>query len=202
MRTSLHDYRALRDEFVASDTLSIRGLAAAHGIKNHSPINDRAKKEGWLELRSARQAEANGAVQKAMVKDEEKRRIKAAKVVDDAFAVLEEAFAKMREDMKRTKPVRYRVGEEEYELREEPMYLMKPDDFVKLVDKMNALLGRPEMISESRHLGLDVTGALDGPDAVDILRAIATAARGRTDGGAVAGSPLPRLTEADEDPER
>jgi hypothetical protein len=184
-----HDWPALEREYVTGE-MSMRELATAHGIKNHSVVTGQAKSREWSRKRTEYRA---GVETKAMVymADQEGARIaQEARVRDNAIEGIDDAITKMRADMKRTEK-KFVNGE----WVDEPLYTLRPHDIVELIDRLQVLFNRPSTITEERSLGINVTA---GGVPHDLLRGIVEATRGLTDTGAAAQSPFPRIDRARE----
>lgn len=182
-----YDWDALEREYYTGD-MSVRALAAAHGIANHSVVAAQARKRGWAKKRADFQT---GAADKAVVymaDQEGMRRAQEARVRDHAIEAIDDAIQKMRNDLKRTEK---RLVNNEW--LEVPVVTLRPHDIVELIDRLNVLFNRPSTITEERNLGITVTG-----DSPELLRGIIEATRGLADTGGVAQSPIPRIDRARE----
>lgn len=183
-----HDYIALRDEFVRG-TMSLRELCRIHDIKNHSPIATRARAEGWADARAAYRAKAVQKTDDKAADRQADRRIRAMEVMDHAFDAVDAVLMKLLEDLAAKQFVRRIDATGAEVIIAEPVMRVTPQAAAAIIDRLNVLVGRPSTISEERvsgELSLDGLG-------VDVLRAIADAARGSAP-KRVGASPIPRIT--------
>ena len=144
-----HDYQLLEHEYITSD-VSIRGLCAKHGIVNHSTVATQAKKRGW-EAKRATYREAQTA---HTIEAYAQRRAELLLELHEAtITVTLSTLYKMAQNLKA------------------PDYIVTPQDLVKLIEKVNLLLGGPTSREE-------VHGSLLTADLPpELLREIARAAR-------------------------
>lgn len=183
-----HDYSLLEREYVTGD-MSLRELARAHGIANHSVVVAQSKARAWVRKREEYRSDAADTAVVYMAADEGARRAREAQVRDHAIDAIDEAITKMRSDMQGTRKVF-----EDGQWVERPYYLVKPQDVAMLIDRLQVLFGRPSSITEERNLGISLSASGLG---TDVLRGIVEATRGLGSSGAER-SPIPRLSRAGE----
>ena len=168
--------------------MSLRGLAATHGINNHSAVATVARKREWARKREEYRT---GVAERTMVymADQEGARIaQEAKVRDNAIEAIDEAISRLRADMRLTQKVL-----ENDEWVERPLFLIKPQEMALLIDRLQVLFGRPSNITEERNLGINLSSGGIDPE---LLRGIVEATRGVTNSGTAARAPFPRIDRA------
>lgn len=183
MSNRRHDYDLLEREYVSGE-MGLRELARNHGI-SHSLVMDQSQKRKWAEKREQFRQRASESAVTFMADREGFRRMREMEVRDHAVEMIDDAIAKLRVDMKATE---LKLVNDEWV--EVPVYRLRPQDIVILIDRMNVLFGRPSQITEDRSLGLTLDTGRLGPEA---LREFIDATRGlgSVDGGA-GRSPIPR----------
>ena len=181
MSNRKHDYDLLEREYV-SGTMSLRQLAKDHGI-SHSLVMSKSSQREWKRKRAEFRDQASEKAVTFMADREAYRVTREMAVRDKAIDVIEQALDKLSEDMHATHLVR-----REGQVNEEPVYRLRPNDLVPLLDRLQVMFGKPSTITEERSVGVNVDAV--GPDA---LRAFIEATRGVGPlGGNSQASPLPR----------
>lgn len=183
-----YDYELLEREYVTGD-IGYRELARKHGIANHSIITGQAKRREWARKRAEYRAEAAEKAVVYMADAEGVRRAQEARVRDHAIEAIDEALEKLRLDMKRTYFENMLQEDGSMKPVEVPVYTLKPNEVVTLIDRLQVLFNRPSQITEERNLGINLSAAGASPE---LLRDIVEATRGLGAGSYAARSPLPR----------
>jgi hypothetical protein len=190
-----YDYRTMKDEYVASDDLSIRDLAIRHGVQSISSVQRMARIQGWEALRQKRQAKGDEKMVEKMADREAARRARRTEVLDNALEAIDEAIGKLRTDMKATKKVR---DPETNQWTTEPVVRYRPAEVVQLMDRIQGLFGdmapKEPTQTEGRFFGL--TANLDGadPEQLRVIAGLAGIASSQTrdaEPRRVGDSPLP-----------
>lgn len=178
-----HDYDLLEREYISGD-MSLRELARSHGM-SHSLVMTASTKRKWGEKREAFRSQASESAVTFMADRHAMRQVREMEVRDNAIEAIDEAISKMRADMKATE--RKLVDDQWVEV---PVYRLRPQEIVMLIDRMNVLFGKPSQITEERNLGVSVDTRGLGPDALaEFLER--TRGVGPVGGGSSA-SPIPR----------
>lgn len=178
-----NDYSSLEREYVQGD-MSLRELARAHGIANHSVVTAQARRHDWVRKREEYRVRAANKALTLMADDEGRRIAQEARVRDNAIEAIDEAITKMRSDMQAT---RKRLVDGQWV--QEPVMTIRPQDIAILIDRLNVLFGRPSNITEDRSLGISLSAGATP----ELLRGIVEATRGLGPvAGDAASSPIPR----------
>lgn len=189
MSNRKHDYDQLEREYVSGD-MSLRQLAKDHGM-THSLVMTQSTKRKWSEKREQFREQASEKAVTFMADKEAYRVSREQEVRDKAVDLIEQAIDKLSEDMRATHLVR-RDGE----VAEEPVYRLRPNDLVPLLDRLQVMFGKPNNITEERGLNVTVD---TGPAGPEVLQAFIEATRGVGPlGGNSQASPLPRTDRARE----
>lgn len=154
----------MRDEYIASDSLSIREIASRHEVpmSRASAIQRMAKIQGWEQLRAKRMTSADDKTVAVMADRQAVRRGRVMEVQDHGLELIDEAIQKLRVDLKATKKVQ---DPETKRWLEEPAVRYRPSEVVQLMDRLKELFGQTPAepaVAEGRFFGL--TANLDGAD--------------------------------------
>jgi hypothetical protein len=178
-----HDYDLLEREYI-SGTMSLRQLAKDHGM-SHSLVMTRSTKDKWADKRETFRSQASESAVTFMADRRAYRISREMEVRDKAIDVIEQALDKLSGDMGATHDVLRGT-----EVVTEPVYRLRPNDIVPLLDRLQVMFGKPSIITEERSLGVTVD---TGPLEPETLREFIEATRGVGPfGGATQESPLPR----------
>lgn len=189
MSNRRHDYDQLEREYVSGD-MSLRELGRTHGI-SHSLIMTQSQKRKWAEKRDKFREDRQEKAVTFMADQQAYRISREEEVRGKAVDLIEQAIDKLSEDMRATHLVR-RDGE----VTEEPVYRLRPNDLVPLLDRLQVMFGKPNNITEERGLNVTVD---TGPAGPEVLQAFIEATRGVGPlGGNSQASPLPRTDRARE----
>ena len=150
--------------------MSLRGLAAKHGISNHSLVTAQAKRHEWARKRAEYRAGVAERTVVYMADHEAARLAQEAKVRDNAIEAIDDAITKLRSDMRLT----HQVLENDKWI-ERPLFTLRPQDIALLIDRLQVLFGRPSNITEERNLGINLSSSGVDPE---LLRGIVEATRG------------------------
>ncbi len=156
MAVTTHDYDFLHKEFIGSD-ISIRALAAKHGIKSFSAVAKYAREHGWYEERDAVRGRT-----RAKVVEKVSERLATEEVDeilqfrDDALTVVRAAIYKFAENLK------------------DPQFRIGAADLAKLVQLGLLITGSPTERVEERRLDLHATF---NELPADVLRGLVEATR-------------------------
>lgn len=187
----------MRDQFIASDELSVRELAMRHDVpaSRVSSIQRMAKTQGWEELRAKRMAASDDKTVAVMSDRQAVRRGRVMEVQDHGLELIDEAIQKLRDDLKATKKVQ---DPETKRWLEEPAVRYRPSEVVQLMDRLKDLFGEAApadaTVTEGRFFGL--TANLDGADPAQRaliagLAGLASSQPRAADPRRVGDSPLP-----------
>lgn len=181
-----YDYATMQHEFVTTD-ISIRELAAKHGVKSASSVSAQSRRGGWEQLRSNFKSLQNERTAEAVAA---KRAKQIADMEEDFFKTVHGAILKLGVDLHDqwvTDPV---SGERRFI----PGQRVSPEGLTKLIDKFLVMTGN--VTSREAHLGLDVSvAAEDIPP--DVLRELRRLALSKGAGAEPVGqSPLPGISGA------
>lgn len=183
MSNRKYDYDLLERKYISGD-MSLRELAKEHGM-HHSLVMEASKRRKWAEKRETFRSQATKSAATFMADRHAMRQVREMEVRDKAIDVIDEAFDKLRADMKATE--RKLVNDEWVEV---PVYRLRPQEVVMLIDRMNVIFGKPSQITEERNLGINVdTGRLDPSALAEFIER--TRGVGPVGGGSSA-SPIPR----------
>lgn len=188
MSNPAHDYEALRDQFVHG-TMSLHELCRLNEIKSHSPVISWARKHNWLEDRLAFQGKVVDKTDDRVAAKQAMRRERAMEVTDHAFDAVDRVLIRMVEDLNATHFVKRHDSEGAEIWVEEPIVRVTPQAAAALIDRLNALVGRPGTIEEHRGT-LDVN--LSGLPS-NVLAALAEVAGRNAQPRTVGASPIPLL---------
>jgi hypothetical protein len=184
----VHDYQALEDQYVHG-SMSLRELCRLNDIKHHSPVVTRARADHWDEKRAAFQGKVDARVDDKVAAVQAARRARAMEVTDHAFDAVDKVLTRMVEDLNATTYVRRHDSAGAEIWVEEPIVRVTPAAAAQLIDRLNALVGRPGSIEEHRGtLDLNLSGLPP-----NILAALAEVAGRRAEPRTVGSSPIPLL---------
>jgi hypothetical protein len=184
----VHDYQALEDQYVHG-SMSLRELCRLNDIKHHSPVVTRARADHWDEKRAAFQGKVDARVDDKVAAVQAARRARAMEVTDHAFDAVDRVLVRMVEDLNATTYVRRHDAAGAEIWVEEPVVRVTPAAAAQLIDRLNALVGRPGSIEEHRGtLDLNLSGLPP-----NILAALAEVAGRRAEPRTVGSSPIPLL---------
>jgi hypothetical protein len=176
-----YDYPAMQHEYVTTD-VSLRELAAKHGVKSPTSVSNYARRHGWDEKRAAFRATEEEATMEAVATQ---RAQKIAEMERDFFTTVHGAIIKMGLDLEDRWETDPKTGQRIFVKGQS----VTPEGLTKLIEKFMVMTGG--VSSREAHVGLDVAV---GPDAIppDILRGLRQLAIEQGAGTATSGrSPLP-----------
>lgn len=183
MSNRKYDYDLLERQYVSGD-MSLRQLAKDHGM-SHSLVMARSTKAKWADKRESFRSQASESAVTFMADRRAFRVTREMEVRDKAIDVIEQALDKLSGDMDATHEILR--GTEKVT---EPVYRLRPNDIVPLLDRLQVMFGKPSHITEERNLGVTVDAGPIGPEA---LREFIEATRGVGPlGEGSQESPLPR----------
>ena len=190
MSRTTYDYGPIKKAYLESiEEPSFRELAERFGVKSFSVIADRARKEGWAELREKVKAKTD---EKVVERIGDSRAVRIEAIETSMLDVIEAAVLKMGMDLQD----RFETDPESGERVFVPGIKVLPGDLAKLIDKFQVLRGAPTSINRSEEASVALTGDLnDLPP--ELLRGLLALARAKGASGEHLGqSPLPRSERA------
>lgn len=182
----VHDYEALENQYVHG-SMSLRELCRLNKIEHHSPVVSRARADHWDERRAAFQGKVEARTDDKLADQQAARRAKAMQVTDVAFVAVETTLNRLIEDLNAKTFVRRLDAQGAEIFVEEPIMRVTPMAAAQIIDRLNALVGRPSNIEEHRG-SLDISGLPP-----NVLAALAEVAGRRAEPRTVGSSPIPLL---------
>ena len=185
--TTKYDYETIRREYVQGPEISVRALAAKHGIKSFSALQVQMDRNNW---RQEREIYQKGLETKTLTTTAGIIAQKRAEITVDALNLIHAAIFKMAADMQD----RWETDPEHPSTRVfVPGQAITPDGISKLLDRLLTLTGSASVITEQRTVDLTPVEQLP-PDVARLLADIA--GERRADPGAMGRSALPSAKAA------
>jgi len=181
-----YDYATMQHEYVTTD-ISLRELAAKHGVKSASSVSAQQRRHGWDNLRARFKALENERTAEAVANQ---RAQKIAQVEADFLDVVHATILKMGVDLNDQWVTDEKSGQRKFIQGQR----VSPEGLTKLIDKFLVMTGN--VTNREAHLGISLPLTPDGIPP-DILRELRKLALEKGAGAEPMGqSPLPGISGA------